>query len=193
MSSARRLAVPVLLAALSACASGGGSRVSTVETQQTVVRVDGGGAAASETRLTRNDAAVESDVNAPADQAFAVLPAVYESLGLTLNTLVTNSRTVGAANLRVRGRLGRTPLSRYLICGADATGLPHADSYQVTMTVLSQVTPGASDSSGSRLATRVVGSARAMTVSGNEISCSSTGALERAVAEAVARRTASAK
>lgn len=192
-----RLPIRALLSALlaSACASGGGRATlpNSTGSQQSTVRIDGGASGASEIRLTRDDAAFETPVATSPDAAFAALPAAYEALGMPINTLITDARTVGTSGLRVRGRLGKTPLSRYLQCGIDATGLQHADSYQVQMSVMTRVNAAASAPGGSTLVTQVVAAARPMSVSGNEIACTSTGQLERVIATTTMLRAAIAK
>lgn len=180
------VALVTMLAA--ACASTGTAPVESASgTQQSTVRMDGGGATAYQAQLTHNDRAAESDLAVSADRAFAVLPAVYEQLGLKINTAVTDTRTVGVSAMRMR-RLGKESLSRFLTCGADATGASLADTYAVTMTVLSRVTP--TGTTGAVLSTQVLGSAQPISTSGTTVTCQSTGVLEDRIAKTTALRTA---
>lgn len=182
----------LLGAVLGACASTGANAGSApVEsantTTQSTVRVDGGAGSTYQTQLTHQDAATTTDLAVPADRAFAVLPLVYEQLGLAVNTAVSDTRTVGVSAARLR-RVGKEAMSRFLACGTDVVGTPLADSYAVTLTVLSRVTPGGA--AASTLSTQVIGSAQPMSVSGTTVSCQSTGALEDRIAKALLVRAA---
>ncbi len=169
------------------CASTGTAPIeSAAATTQQTVRVDGG-PTTYQTQLTRNDRATETDLVVPADRAYAFLPLVYEQIGLKVNTAVSDSRTIGVNAARTR-RVGKEPLSRYLSCGTDVTGTPLADSYGVTLTVMSRVT--ASGTAASVLSTQVLATAAPMAVSGTTVTCQSTGALESLIAKMLTLRTA---
>lgn len=187
--------VPAALAAcvLVACASSPAPATEAMRDPaagvQGVTRIEGV-AGTTEIRTVHSAAAgVETPIRADADKAFGVLQGVYEGLGLTVNTLISSSRTLGVRNARAPRRVGGQPLSRLIECGNDATGMANADSYAVTFTTLSRVTaagPGAS-----LLVTQVVASAKPMSTSGNEVHCSSSGRLEQAINDAVAARLTS--
>jgi hypothetical protein len=89
-------------------------------------------------------------------KAFASLPTVYDALGVPVNTVQTDAGIFGAREARMPRRLGKTSLSQYIDCGIHASGAPNADTYSVTMTVLSRVTAAASG--GSTVATQVMAS-----------------------------------
>ena len=191
----RRLSTPwspslLVAAALAAaaCASSGSAPVeSATGTTQNTVRVDGG-TSSYQTDLTHSDRATESDLPVTADRAFAILPIVYEQIGLKINTAVSDSRTIGVNGARTR-RVGKDAMSRFLSCGNDATGNSLADSYSVLLTVLSRVTP--SGTTGSVLSTQVIATAQPMSTSGSVITCQSTGVLEDRIAKATALRVGS--
>lgn len=190
----RRLAALTTAAAAAAlggaagCASSGTAPVQSANgTTQTSVRMDGGGAATYQTELTHTDRATETDLPVSADRAFAVLPLVYEQVGLKINTAVSDTRTVGVNAVHTR-RVGKDPLSRFLTCGTDVTGSALADTYSVTLTVLSRVTP--SGTTGALLSTQVMATAQPMSTSGTTITCQSTGALEDRIAKTAALRAA---
>ena len=76
-------------------------------------------------------------------------------------------------------RLGKQPLSRYLNCGTEPSGVAHVDAWAVNLTVMSQVTP---DGNGaSTVSTQVAASASPVTTSGAPVTCTSTGELERGI------------
>lgn len=181
------------LVTLAACASGGASSgTAPIEgangAQRSIVRVDGGGASSYQTDLTHDDAAVQTELAAAPDRAYAALPAVYEQLGLPINTAVSDSRTIGVNGAHIR-RVGKERMSQFLTCGQDAAGTPLADSYAITLTVMSRVTP--STTAGSLLSTQVLGSAQPIGTSGGSVTCQSTGQLEARIAKAAVTRSAS--
>lgn len=180
------LAAATLVAAGCASTSSAPGERAAAPTQSTV-RVDGGGKSVYQTELTHNDRATETDLLATPDRAFALLPIVYEQLGLQINTAVSETRTIGATGVRTR-RIGKDMISRFLSCGRDVTGGALADSYAVTLTVLSRVTP--SGTTGSMLSTQVLGTAQPMSTSGSVVTCESTGVLEDRIAKTLTLRGA---
>lgn len=173
----------------SGCASTGTAPIeSATATTQSTVRVDGG-AAVYQAQLSHDDRATENDLTVSADRAFAILPAVYEEIGLKINTAISDSRVVGVNAARTR-RIGKERLSRYLACGNDVTGNAIADAYAVTLTVLSRVSP--SSPTGSLLSTQVIATATPMSVSGTTITCQSTGVLEALIAKTTTLRAVGA-
>lgn len=68
-------------------------------------------------------------------------------------------------------------MSKYVGCGTTATGLA-ADSYRVTMQLISRVTPSAS---GSRLETQLTAYAEDLASSKGKLSCITRGALEHRI------------
>lgn len=147
-------------------------------------RIDGGGGTAMELRSVGDAvSATEATVPAGAEQTFAALPGAYEAVGLSINTVLSDARTLGVREGRAPRRLARQPLSRYLECGADAVGTRHADAWAVTITALTRVTPARD--SASTVRTQVTGSARPLTTSGSAVPCTSTGFLEQAINNAI--------
>jgi hypothetical protein len=179
-----------LAAVLAACASGSQSRVPLADPNAGVItttRIDGGGYGPSELRtLNTGVSTAEAPVGAAPAKVFSMLPGVYEALGVPVNTVMSDAGTFGARDARMPRRLGKTSLSQYVDCGANAAGAPNADTYAVVMTVLTRVTP-ATSGGGSLIATQVVANARPVTVAGHNVACSSTGRLE----EEINRRVAS--
>ena len=177
------------IAAVAGCASSSGARAGAAAT------ADAGpirNPAAGSVNVTRIEATArtieiattgdvppvdEQVVAAGADRAFGALVEVYEGHGLTVNVVQSDARTLGVRDARVTRRLGKTLLSRYFSCGADAMAGPIADSYLVTLTALTRVAP--SDAAHSTLLTQVSATARALNTSGTPIRCGTTGRLER--------------
>jgi guanyl-specific ribonuclease Sa len=179
----RRPRAALLLALpAAACASGAAGRepladpTANIPTTTRIETMTG----TSEVRTVSNSvAATEAELTATPAKAFAVLPTVFEALGLPFNTAISDAGTFGAREMRMPRRLGKTPLSYYVDCGTSATGTPNADQYAVSMTVLSRVV--AAPAGGSTVSTQLVATARPITVSGNPVRCSSNGRLEQAI------------
>lgn len=181
----------VLLAcALAACASNPAPSPDAIRDPAAgspgVIRIEGT-TGTTEIR-TVNDPATgtATPIRADADKAFGALRGVYDGLGLSVNTLLSDVRTLGLRNARAPRRVGGQPLSRLIECGSDATGMANADAYAVTLTAMSRVT--AVGPASSVVVTQVLASAKPMSTSGNAVRCSSNGRLEQTINEAVAER-----
>lgn len=133
----------------------------------------------------RDDRGTHYAVTAPAARVWEVLPEVFQSAGISVATYDQAAHTMGNARLMVRGRLAGRPVSEFLSCGNGPFGAPLADSYQVEILVLSTLTP---TETGTRVETRVGGTARNPSTGGGGSSCSSTGRLEHRLAAEVAER-----
>jgi hypothetical protein len=126
------------------------------------------------------------DIGSNPDAVFALIGGVYQDLGINVGTIDGTNRTTGNTQIRVRGRLGRQPLSTFLDCGQTGLRGPAANAYPVRLSVLSTVVP---NGDGSRLLTRVEGAYTAAEASGT-IACNSTGELEGMIGRAVVERAA---
>ncbi len=135
---------------------------------------------------------LREDLAIPAERAWALLPLAYEAVGLPLTTLDSERRLIGAGGVRAQGRLGGAWLSRYVDCGTASTGLANADSYAVTLDVVTQV-DGSADGANAGLSTAIRASGRPASMStSNPVNCVSRGTLERRLAEIVREKAAKA-
>ncbi|NJD19023.1 MAG: hypothetical protein FIA95_07045 [Gemmatimonadetes bacterium] len=126
---------------------------------------------------------VADAVQATPDAAWAALPRAYADLGIPVKEVSDASRTLGNSRFVVSRRLGDTPLSRYLECGAGLTGA-FADRYRIEMLIRTTVQPG--EAGGARVESYLEASARNPEGSSNTgVACASTQRLERAIAERV--------
>ena len=131
----------------------------------------------------------ESEVRVPVDRAWLVLPDVYEQLGLKLNEISGPRRQIGTGIMRVQGRVGRLSLGRLIDCGYTS-GIANADGYAINLLVRTQVVP-TKDSSATTVRTLLLASGRqAATAGGGNVSCPSTGEMERQIAKLVGERGA---
>lgn len=120
----------------------------------------------------------------PQERLWAALPAGYAALGLPAGVggPAEGRSVVGPLELR-RGLKG-VRVSRYLDCGATAS-VANADRYAVTLHLDTRMEPAGA--SATRLETRLHASARPMETGGDRVPCTSTGLLERRLAEELQR------
>lgn len=171
---------------LAGCASGGSGVTSAPAAVEQTTRITSD-AGTAELRTTRSDPTATFAIAAPPERVFRALSTVYQDLGLKVNVLDTQGHRIGIENGRIRRQLGGERLSRYLECG-ERLGGRVAETDDITFTLLTQVT---ADGANSTLRTLVDATARPIGVSGNPITCATTGSLEERIVamvrEAVAR------
>ncbi|MEW5931871.1 MAG: hypothetical protein AB1941_30760 [Gemmatimonadota bacterium] len=177
----KRLVVVATAALLAGCASSGNAPAETVRSTVSVSGTDG---AATQTIESYMDVGGTTHrISATPDKVWAVLPTVYQGLGITVGTSLPDYKTIGNSKLELNRTLGGQPLSTFLSCGDGPTGAPIANSYRVNMAVVTTVAPAAGG--GSQLETRVNASATNRAVSGAAVNCATTGRLEGMIAERV--------
>ena len=138
-----RFGALVSVVLLAACAPSGtsGSSAAPAPTAQTVL-VGGGGGGRAELRLAGISSLTSTVPFAP-DKVWLVLPAVFDSLGVSVATLEPTKRLIGNQSFKVRSRLKSVPLSRYIDCGNSGQIGPNADNYDIVLTVLVEARPAA--------------------------------------------------
>lgn len=100
---------------------------------------------------------------------------MFDSLGVAVSTVDQAQHVIGNDALKVRQRLGKAPLSRYLDCGQTQIG-PNADSYDVVLTLLVHLQPNGVGST--TLLSTVEATAKPIAYAQSASACSSKGALE---------------
>ncbi len=125
-------------------------------------------------------------VDAAPEKVLEALRSAYSDLGIEVKLYDPTHGQVGNRNFTRSYRLSGQPLSRFIGCGTTMTG-EAADSYRVTMALLSQVTP---ENGRSRVQTSLTGAAQDIGTSDERVSCLSRGLLEAQVNELVSRRIA---
>lgn len=179
--------LPLALAALGACA-GGSTSTGRGSVPVATTRIESGtGTPSIELTTTPSDPNAEFAIAATPQQVWGALTVAYQELKVPVTTLSTESLVLGNPNFNVRRQLGGVRLSRYLNCG-DRLGEPAADALQITMALRTQVTAAAAG--GSTLHTTVQASGTPLAVSGNAITCSTTGGLERRIVALVQAQVA---
>jgi hypothetical protein len=133
--------------------------------------------------------AVANVTNVPftVDEVWRVLPAVYDSLAIPTALFDAKTHVISNQGSKVRQRLGKVPLSRYIECGTTQIG-PNAESYDVQLSVTTRVDPGTP--TGARISTTVESAAKPVAFSQEYSRCSSKGELELRIADLVKARLA---
>lgn len=170
MSAIRTLIQCVALTLVSACATGTASQ--HAETPQTV---RGGDASLGNLRIAPSSGTDVVQLPYSVEKVWGVLPAAFDSISVPVATIDPSSHRFGNEGFKLRMRLGKTTLSRLFDCGQTQIG-PNADSYEVFLVVLAQVTPVAAGSAS--LTTTIDASAKSIANSQGYIKCSSKGVLE---------------
>lgn len=175
-----------MIALLSACASAPGSRnddpAATMVQTSTSILSAGQANSGIGTGMTSIVVASATRIGATAELVFTSLPAIYEKLGVAVTSMVTKDRMLGNPDLRARARLGGLPLRRLFDCGGT-TGEPNADTFQLTISVSSEVKDNGDGSSV--LSTLVQATGRPVQFGGGDVRCTTTGELERQIEQQV--------
>jgi hypothetical protein len=113
------------------------------------------------------------------------LTTVYDEAKLVTNLRDSTGMAMGNLALVARRSLWKRPLSRYFDCGAGMTG-PNADSYRVTVALVSWVVPTAD---GSTVWTAIAAGGRDISGTSNpSTACQSLGELEGTIHDALRQR-----
>jgi hypothetical protein len=163
------------------CASSGTTSQPAAPPQQTV-RVSGvagslgsSGTASAGLTIVPSGGPNILKVSAPVDAVWRALPSVFDSLAIPVTTLSPQTRTIGNEGFKIRRRLGKVQLSKYLECGRSQVE-QNADEYEINMSVLTSA--HASDSTQTTVTTTVQASARGLQFAGQFSQCTSKGELE---------------
>jgi hypothetical protein len=171
----------IALAMLSGCASSANSPVGRTSVETTRVATTTG-----TTSVTTTSTVVPGLVTLefPIDDVWRALPVAYDSIGIPVGKMDTLSRVVGNEGYKLRRKLGGVPLTRYLDCG-QTQGFKSAETYEISLSVLTQLQPGGTGLTTA--ATIVQASAKPVNFAGEYSACSSTGELEKRVADVLSR------
>jgi hypothetical protein len=170
---------PILVLAVALLAGCAGGNVPLGGADRSVALADGTGGFL---RLRGSDGAQLTTVEAPMDKVWRVLPGVYDSLGIKLTDLNPKTHLLGNSGMKAHKTLGSVGLGKYIDCG-NTQGFPSAESYDITMSVRTQIDSAAGG--GTTMGTLVEASGRPMAFAGEAVRCSTTGELERRIAGAV--------
>lgn len=122
------------------------------------------------------DVDVKLFVTGTVDEAWAVLPGVYQELGIPLSVNDNVRKSLGNTGWKVRRSIGRVPAQRYLDCGSSGT-IENAETYQLNLSIITTILPNANG--GSVVSTSLTGVGKnIVTSSSAEVRCASKGDLE---------------
>ncbi|MBW3552549.1 MAG: hypothetical protein KY466_03510 [Gemmatimonadetes bacterium] len=154
-------------------------------TQQRVsTQIETGGAVYS-VDVTRNIDAWEATLPLPVDDVWAAVPGAFQQLGLSGGGLLDRGRRAYGFSDRMPRRIDGQRASAFLDCGHGMAG-PHADQSDVHLYVTTSVEP---DGEATRVSTTVDATATPHGTSGGQVSCATTGRLERLLLQALVATT----
>lgn len=184
----KRLAILAAAALLAGCSGNVAPSTQTVRNTTSISTSGAGEGTATATIDSYSDVGGSTHrVGAAPDRVWELLPAVYQGLGIAVGTSIPDAKTIGNTRLELNRVLGGRPLSTYVNCGEGATGTPQADTYRVTMSILTTLAP--TPNGGTQVNTRIGASAVNRAVSGAIVNCASTGRLESLIAERIKTQT----
>ncbi|MBX7120001.1 MAG: hypothetical protein K1X31_13495 [Gemmatimonadaceae bacterium] len=129
------------------------------------------------------DLDVKLFVTGTPDEAWAVLPGVYQELGIPLTLNDPRSKSIGNTGWRTRRAIGRVPAQRYLDCGSSGT-IENAETYQLNLSIVTRILPN--PNGGSVVSTAISGTGKnPITSSSAEVRCASKGDLELRIRDMV--------
>lgn len=164
---------------LVACASGGAGTPETGAGRDVSVRVHNPVGAAQIDLQT--DTHTETDyLMRPRTETWALMPALFEKLGVEVGYSDPSTFTMGNAGVEVR-RIDGKRLSNWLDCGYGTTAQANADTYNVTLSIM--VTLNDLQGAGTEVLTRMEASAKPRAHSGHAVVCTSRRRLEPRIAE----------
>jgi hypothetical protein len=176
----------VTFAVLALGASAAATRAPAQTLKDRILIVDGDGHV-----YHTNDAssAVEVRVRGVPNAIMTALVQGYKDAGIPVGTLDSDHGKIGNATYRVPTHyLGGKRLSLLLDCGTEPMVGQRADLYDVWISALTTVLP--ESDSVTVVSTEVEGQARSVGEAGGTIHCTSTGSLEKAIADNLAKRLA---
>lgn len=158
--------------------------MTTAQIQGGDLRQQGGTVAVANTST-----ATKTVLDMPMDQAWLALDQAYAVLTIAPSERNASTHLLGNTSFKARRKLGDVRLMNALDCGGESSA-PNAESYDITMSVRSQLTPN--PAGGTLLQSFVEGVGRnATTNNSNPVTCYSRGGIEKRIDELV--RTASAE
>lgn len=177
----RNVIACAMLVVLTACAA---SAPNEGRPREEVVRVGGHDGRSTVVPLIHDDFVTGGIVEAPREELWPLLPAVYEELGLPAPVADRSTWTVAVQNHALTRRLGSERLSTLIECGSGLTGA-HADTHRIRLSVRTWLEPAPG---GTGVRTRVEALASSLEGLANTFHCSSRGELEMQIAVALQAR-----
>jgi hypothetical protein len=178
-----RLVLVLVLVGCASGSSGSSGTETTAKPRERVAMSSGGGGVL---RTTNEDLIARITVPAPPDRVWDAAVAAYGDAGVPVKTMDRKAGLLGNGEFIAVRQINGKPLTTFIDCGTDPARGQLANSYRITMSVLSTVLHD--PSGGTRLETRVIAEGKQRNVSSNSIHCASTGKLEEQIAQLVKQR-----
>jgi len=176
MRFAPTLTLLVTTAGMAACASGGaGTAAARTPITQSV------GVGSDRLTISPGGGPNINTLDFSPDKVWRILPAAFDSISVPVNHVDPASKSIGNSGFKIRQRLGKTPLSRFIDCGQTQIG-QNADGYDVYIVLMVQAV---AEGTGTRLLTTFEASARPLTFSQSYSRCSSKASLEARLLAAI--------
>jgi hypothetical protein len=193
-TSRNRLCVTLALtAALAACKSGasrqpelgaGGAPPELVITGSSLAN---GGSISY--RLDNNDGGMTRLVQATPAETWKTVLVTYSDLKLPITALDVEKHRISSSEARAPRKLGGKSLREYVDCGSGLAGA-RVDSHDVAYTLVTVVSPAGADSTAVHSTLVASASDRGGTSTG-PVACSTTGRLEKRIAQLIALKLGS--
>lgn len=169
--------LPLGLLIAAACSSRG-TVISTASAPQSI------GVAGSSDRMSiaPSTGPHRNTLDATVDDVWRALPAAFDSIGVPVGRLDLGNKLIANDGLKIRQRLGKVSLSRYIDCGQTQIG-PNADSYEVY--IILAVQARAASTTSTALTTTFEALSRPIAFSQGYSRCTSNGSLEAKLLAAV--------
>jgi hypothetical protein len=148
--------------------------------QQHVVVTGGGSAGGGSLNVVPASGLSAHQFAFPIDAVWKILPAVFDSVSVPVGLLDPASHTIGNRGFKLRGKLGKVPLGRYIDCGTTQIG-PNAESYDITLTLTAALSPQAGG--GTSMTINMEASAKPLAFAQEPFRCSTKGGLEKRVVD----------
>jgi hypothetical protein len=163
----------ILLAAVSACATGGASQTNETTARQAAIF----SSPETGTLMTDRPRASVANVAAPPAQVWLAVKKVYTKIEVPITVESPGTRQMGNENFfRTRSFAGQ-PMTALVDCGSGMTG-PKAATYRIYMSLLTQIIPDGGG--GSKVQTTFVPMGQDVAQgSSDRIPCGTTGRLEQ--------------
>jgi hypothetical protein len=139
-------------------------------------------------RTAGGDGAKVSTVPFAIDRVWGAVPQVFDSLAIPIGKLDPATHVIGHNGFKITRKLGKVSLTRLLDCG-NTQGSPSADTYEIQLSITTQLTAGAAGTT--KVATLVEAVGRPMAFAGEYVKCSTKGNLETMITDALNARLTS--
>lgn len=138
-------------------------------------------------RLRNDDTPSSSIIGLPLAKVWASLPAVFDSLGVPVTLIDPKQYLIGAAETKVRVRIGGVALSRYFECGTTQIGA-NADSYEILLTLLAHLKPALANTTTIEITVKAVARPVAFRQGYSDCQPKATGAIDERLVQILRRQ-----